>query len=169
MTFATVSTYVPLIFLLAMYPALRGFGHDDHAHKDEKPLSRSNDAAHDHDDHDHDHDEETLRLSKAAQARFDIKISEAGTRPLFHEVKLTGEIAFNEDQLVHLAPRLSGVIRDVHFSTGDRVAAGALMAVLDSRELAEAKADFMAAHSREQLADKVYSREKALFEKGSEK
>jgi cobalt-zinc-cadmium efflux system membrane fusion protein len=39
------------------------------------------------------------------------------------------------------------------------------MAVLDSRELAEAKADFMAAHSREQLADKVYSREKALFEK----
>jgi len=116
--------------------------------------------------HDHaDASVDAVHLTPAQRERFGIVVNTAGPGILHHEVRLTGEIVFNEDKVVHLAPRVSGVTREVRVSMGDRVAAGDVLAVLESRELADAKAEYLAARSRESLAAKTFRRESALHEK----
>jgi len=72
---------------------------------------------------------------------------------------------FNGDGVVHMVPRVSGIAREVYKSVGDKVAAGEVVAVIDSRELADAKSGYMAAQARYGLAQKVFVREKVLHDK----
>ncbi len=136
--------------------------HDDHeqpGHADE-PHAAAREAPDDHADED-----EGLRLTPEQRERFGVVVRTAGPGALRDEVRLTGEIVFNEDRVVHMAPRVPGVVREVRVSMGDRVAAGDVMAVIESRELADAKAEYLAARSREVLAAKTFEREDALREK----
>ena len=48
---------------------------------------------------------------------------------------------------------------------GDTVRAGEVLAVIDSRELADAKAGYLAAGERFALAESTFAREKGLWEK----
>jgi len=64
-----------------------------------------------------------------------------------------------------MVPRVAGLAREVHRTVGDRVKAGEILAVIESRELADAKSEYLAAKAREALADKSFGREKALHEK----
>jgi cobalt-zinc-cadmium efflux system membrane fusion protein len=56
-------------------------------------------------------------------------------------------------------------VRDVNRNLGDQVRAGELLAVLESRELADAKAEFLAARERLTLAQATFEREEALWQK----
>jgi cobalt-zinc-cadmium efflux system membrane fusion protein len=108
------------------------------------------------------HDEDVIRLTAEQRQRFGVKVRQAAAGSLRSEVRLPGEIVFNEDRLVHLTPRVAGVAREVHKTVGDRVRTGEAMAVIDSRELADAKAEHLAARARAALAEKVFEREQAL-------
>lgn len=118
------------------------------------------------DDKDTGHDEEDgLYLTPGQRDRFGIVVAAAGPGRLLNEVQLTGEIVFNEDHVVHMAPRVAGIVRDVYHGIGDRVGADEPLAVLDSRELADAKAEYLAANARTGLAERTFRREKTLLEK----
>ncbi len=110
------------------------------------------------------HAEEGLRLTPDQRQRFGITVATAGPGRLGNEVRVPGEIVFNEDRVAHLTPRVAGIARGVLKTVGDRVKAGEVLAVIDSRELADAKAEYLAAGARAALADKVFAREKALRE-----
>ena len=84
---------------------------------------------------------------------------------LQNHLALSGTIALNTDRLVHLVPRIPGIVREVRKNLGDAVRAGEVVAVIDSRELAEAKAAYLAAGERLTLADDTFQREKDLWEK----
>ena len=79
---------------------------------------------------------------------------------LKNHLALPGTIALNTDRLVHLVPRIPGIVREVRKSLGDAVRAGEVLAVIDSRELAEAKAAYLAAGERLTLAEATFQREK---------
>ncbi len=147
-------------------------GHDHAAHA-EAPDHAAHADDHDHaahadgEAHDHGaagHEEEGLRLTAEQRQRFGIAVRLAGPGHLRNEVSLPGEIVFNEDRVVHLTPRVSGIAREVLRTVGDRVKAGDVMAVLESRELADAQAEYLAARARAGLAGKVFDREKSLRE-----
>jgi cobalt-zinc-cadmium efflux system membrane fusion protein len=70
----------------------------------------------------------------------------------------------NDDHLAHVTPRVAGVVREVVVTLGDRVKKGQVLAVLESRELADAVSEWLAAHQRRALAERVASREERLFE-----
>jgi cobalt-zinc-cadmium efflux system membrane fusion protein len=89
-------------------------------------------------------------------------VQSAGPGSLRNEVSLPGEIVFNEDRVVHMVPRVAGIARKVLKSVGDSVAAGEILAVIESRELADAKSQYLAAKARGVLAEKTFTREKAL-------
>ncbi|MFC1452554.1 efflux RND transporter periplasmic adaptor subunit [Verrucomicrobiota bacterium] len=72
---------------------------------------------------------------------------------------------FNEDRVVHMVPRVAGIAREVHKSIGDHVEEGEILAVIDSRELADAKSEYLAASARGALAERSFAREKALRDK----
>ena len=105
-----------------------------------------------------------LRLTPEQRNRFGIVIRVAGPGNLQNEVSLPGEIVFNKDRVAHLVPRVAGIVREVTKTVGQHVAADEVLAVIDSRELAEAKAEYLAARERCALAQANFEREKALWE-----
>jgi cobalt-zinc-cadmium efflux system membrane fusion protein len=66
--------------------------------------------------------------------------------------------------MAHVGPRVGGVAREVYASLGDTVRAGQLLAVLESRELADSKAAFLAASERSRLTEATYRREERLWQ-----
>ena len=67
-------------------------------------------------------------------------------------VDLTGEIAADPDRSARLATRVSGRIVEVKAKEGDRVKAGQTIAILESPELARARATLASASARAKVA-----------------
>jgi len=149
-------------------------GHADHAESkkydgDENHAKKA-DAGHDDEEgegHAEDeHAEESLvRLSAEQIREFGIEIASAGPGAIDQYAELPGEIVLNADRLAHVVPRVSGIVREVNRNLGDQVRAGELLAVLESRELADAKAEFLAARERLTLAQATFEREEGLWQK----
>jgi cobalt-zinc-cadmium efflux system membrane fusion protein len=141
------------------HAAEAGEHHDDDA-------DDADDAGSDHDggEADHDDEHEALELTPARLAELGIELAVAGPGPIELTTELPGEVHVNGDRMSHVATRVGGVAVRVLKSLGDSVRAGELMAVLESRELADAKAAFLAAQERQTLAAATASREERLWQ-----
>jgi len=106
--------------------------------------------------------EKIVRLDDAALKESGIEIATAGPGKLQVHDTLSGEIAFNADKLAHIVPRVPGVVREVYKNLGDTVRAGTVLGVLESRDLADAKAAYLAAIARLGLAQANFTREESL-------
>ncbi len=78
-------------------------------------------------------------------------------------IELPGEVKLNADKVVHVVPRLSGVVTAVYKNQGDTVHHGEVIAVLDSRELAELKSAYIASIKRVELAQATFDRKERLW------
>lgn len=107
------------------------------------------DAHDDHDEHAHeeskDHSGDIVRLSDEILAREGVVIAPLSGGMVSTHLSLPGEISFNLDNFVHVTPRASGIVTEVHAFTGDEVQVGQLLAVLDSPELGESKIAYLIA------------------------
>jgi len=117
-----------------------------------------------HAGHDHSADDEGIKLTKAQLLQMEVATAIAGPDVLGVQVTLPGEIRLNEDRVAHIVPRISGVVKEVWAHLGDKVHAGQILALIESRELAIAKAEYLAALQRLTLADGIFEREERLFE-----
>jgi cobalt-zinc-cadmium efflux system membrane fusion protein len=106
-----------------------------------------------------------VRLSAAQIKQFGVETGVAGPGRLRVEVVLPGEVALNADRVAHVVPRVSGVVREVRKNLGDTVQRGEIMAILESRELADSTAAFLAAQERLNLAQSNFAREEQLWQK----
>lgn len=77
-----------------------------------------------------------------------------------------GEVTVNQDRFTHLVPRVQGIVESVSFSEGDVVNAGEVLAVLDSRELADIKSSYLAEIERFDIAQRTFEREEGLYAQG---
>lgn len=141
---------------------------DDHAHEQAGHGEAHSQESHDHSaEENHGHEKEALpelRLSEEEREALGIVLREASPGHIASEIELPAEIQLNEDRVAHVVPRVSGIVREVYKTVGDKVSEGELMAVLESRELADAQAEYLAATTRLQLARKEYAREKSLWQ-----
>lgn len=108
--------------------------------------------------------ENVVHLSYGELKEFGVQVEEAGPGKLQVSRVLPGEIAIDPDRLAHIVPRVAGVVRKVEKKLGDRVEAGELLAVLDSRELSEMKSVYLVARERAALADATFIREEKLWQ-----
>lgn len=134
---------------------------DDHrktekAHKDEH-------EGHEHEGEGHEEHERVVNLSPEEIEEFGIKLKKAEPGKLHPTLSLTGEVMFNPDKVVHVRPRVPGVVREVFTSVGDKVESGDLLAVLDSAEFAKAKSEYLEALTREDLEKTNFEREEKLW------
>ncbi len=125
-------------------------------HKDEKSHEIHEEAK------GHEH-EEGIRLSKEEMAEFGIEVRTALPGPIKIHVNLPGEVTINADRLAHAVPSVAGIVREVRKTMGEKVLAGEVMAVLESRELADTKSAYLAAKERTDLALSNFRREKELW------
>lgn len=153
----------------------RGMNHDDessrsaeHDHgghdKDEKGDADGHGHAHENGEHG-EHEEGIVKLSPEALKTNGIEVAEAAPGKLERTITLPGEVRLNADRVAHIVPRVSGMVREVRKNLGDAVTPGEVIAILDSKELADAKAADLAAASRHELAKGNLERIQKLFEK----
>ena len=87
------------------------------------------------------------------------------TRESFSEaIEVTATIVPNQDRVFNVTPRIRGRVLEVYVSVGSPVSKGANLALLDSTELGEAKAEYLKSKTLLELAKANYDREKSLFE-----
>jgi cobalt-zinc-cadmium efflux system membrane fusion protein len=96
-----------------------------------------------------------------------ITLATVGPARLNSTLRLTGQIGLNEERVVHIVPRLAGVVKKVFRDLGARVTKGELLAVLESRELADAKINYLGAIKNSALAKIDLERETLLLENTS--
>jgi membrane fusion protein, heavy metal efflux system len=94
-----------------------------------------------------------------------IEIKTAGPASIRTTLELPGEIVLNKNRVAHIVPRLSGVVTEVRKNLGDRVRKGEVIAVIDSRELAEAKREYVESVHRLHFAQSSFVREEGLWKK----
>lgn len=104
-----------------------------------------------------------IKLSEEAIRRFGIETAKAEGGKIEQQLVLPGEIVLNTDRVAHIVPRVAGMVREVRKSAGDRVEPGEVLAVLESRELAEARAADLTAEARLKLAETDYRRVETLW------
>lgn len=106
-----------------------------------------------------------VKLGPDQIASAGITINTVGPREMVTTLDLPGEVTVDETRIAHVVPRLAGVITNVLKTEGDRVRKGELLAVLESRELAEAKSAYLASGQRLQFARVRLEREEVLWRK----
>ena len=146
------------------------FAEEEHGH--EHVETKGNESVHkSHDDHqghgdDHAEHKDVVRLNDEVLKTFGIETAIVGAGDLEIQVSLPGEVRVNPDRFAHIVPRVPGVVQQVNKRLGDRVVAGDVLAVLNSRELSDLKSDFLAARERLVLAKTTFEREDRLWKDG---
>lgn len=121
--------------------------------------------AHEPEEHPEEHSK-AVSLSETARKAAGIEVEEARGGLLEEVFTLPGEVTYDADRIAHIVPRVGGIARAVHKKLGDEVQPGDVLAVLESRELAEAKAAFLASQQRLSLARAAYASAEELHQKG---
>ena len=118
----------------------------------------------DHGDDAEEHAEErSVHIEEAMRNELGIRVDTAESGSVELITELPGEVQVNGDRMAHVSPRVGGVVESVFVSLGDKVRRGQILAVLESRELADAKAVFLATAERLKLADATFRREERLW------
>jgi len=116
----------------------------------------------------HDHGEEgggegLVKLSAAQIKSAGIDIAPAASGALTKEIAAPGRVTMNADTQARVVPKLAGTVASITKQLGDTVSKGDLLATIESREMADAKADYLAAFRSEELARTTYEREERLW------
>jgi len=104
-----------------------------------------------------------VELTPEAIQNAGIGIETAGPAQIKTVLEFPGEIELNADKVVHVVPRVSGVVTEVYKNLGDAVKHSEVIAVLDSREVAELKSAYMASMKRVELARATFERKERLW------
>lgn len=164
----TRCTFFVVILSVATLPACRLLNREERATAATHSESEEDHEGHEHapsEDHDHEEEPGVVQLTDEQIEATGLVVAEANAGLLQSSINLRGEVRINEDNMAHVSPRIPGVIKSVLKSVGDKVVKGELLAVIDSRQLAEAKAAYIAAKERLKLVELKFEREKALWEK----
>jgi membrane fusion protein, heavy metal efflux system len=89
--------------------------------------------------------EARARISAEAAKNAGILTTRAEPAEIHQVVQLSGEIGLHEKYVAHVVPRLDAMVTRVKKDLGDPVKKGDILAILDSRELADAKSEYLTA------------------------
>ncbi|MDN3512035.1 MAG: efflux RND transporter periplasmic adaptor subunit [Candidatus Jettenia sp.] len=92
-----------------------------------------------------------------------IVIETAGPVQMKTTLEFPGEIKLNADKVIHVVPRVSGVVVEVYKNLGDTVKYGEVIAILDSHEVAEIKSEYRASVKRLELTQATFQRKERLW------
>lgn len=104
-----------------------------------------------------------IEMSADEIRRFGIVVEKVTGHQLKTLTSARGEITLNRDRMAHIVPRASGIVQEIRSSLGDFVEKGEVMAILESRELADAKTAYLTATKHLNLAKSVFQREEKLW------
>jgi membrane fusion protein, heavy metal efflux system len=104
-----------------------------------------------------------IELSASALKEARIELKTAGPAVIETVLTLPGQIQLDPRRVAHVVPRVEGVVTKVRKYLGDTVKAGEVLAVLESREIADLKSQYLVALRRLELANATLVRERQLW------
>jgi cobalt-zinc-cadmium efflux system membrane fusion protein len=110
-------------------------------------------------------DKQSLKLTdeQIAAARIELVATQAGT--LVRRLTVPGTIVPHADRLAHVSVKLMATVGELRKKLGDPVAKDEVIAVLESREVADAKSEYLATKLASELNQDLHERDKVLWEK----
>ena len=93
-----------------------------------------------------------------------IELAEVGPATIAKRLVVPGSIIPNADLIAHVSVKLSGTVAELRKNIGDDVVKDEVIAVLESREVADAKSEYLAARLTNDLAQDLSNRDKTLWE-----
>lgn len=108
--------------------------------------------------------EDRLTVPPDLSKKMGLETVPAGPGTIISVLDLPGDIAFNADMVSHVVPRVPGLVLEVRKNLGDNVQKGEVIAVIDSRELGEARSRYLVALEREKLARYNFERAERLWD-----
>ncbi len=136
-----------------------GDDHDDHGHDE---------GGDDHDDHadenGDEHGDEVVKLTDAQLKAAGVKIEPLSGGEIATHIMLPAEVGLDQDKVLHVTPRVPGIVTDVVGYLGHDVQAGDLLAVIQSPELGETKITYLQAIQARIIAKAELVREQTISE-----
>lgn len=106
-----------------------------------------------------------LRLTAEQISAARIQVAKTSGGGLVRHLTVPGTIVPAADRIGRVAAKVVGTVAEVYKQLGDEVAAGEAVAAIDSREVAEAKSEYLAANVNFDLQKTLFEREQSLFQK----
>ena len=131
------------------------------------PESRTPSASHGHahGNGDHHGPPGVLKLSAEQITKAKIELAPAGGGTSTRRINVPGTIAPDADRIGRVAAKVIGTVAELRKRLGDPVAKGEVIAVLESREVADAKSDYLAALVHFDLQKTLFERDQTLWER----
>ncbi len=104
-----------------------------------------------------------IYLSAEELQQSNVTITKIQPEKLSDQLILSANITANQDRIAFVAPRVEGKLIKVTVNLGDQVKAGQSLAVIDSIQMGEARAEYRHAQSELKLAEANFQRTDKLY------
>ncbi|MET4176977.1 efflux RND transporter periplasmic adaptor subunit [Bradyrhizobium sp. LA6.12] len=93
-----------------------------------------------------------------------IEVRQAGPASIAKRLTVPGTIVPDAGRVAHVSIKVSGTVADLRKNIGDDVAKDEILGVLESREVADAKSEFLSTKLSNELQQDLTARDKSLWE-----
>ena len=114
---------------------------------------------------DEGHDDTSVKLTAQQVEAGKFAVVDVGVGVLSKHITVPGTITPSGDRIARVAVRLLGTVAELRKRLGDVVQAGEVVAVIESREVADAKSEYLATRLVFDLQQTLFDRSKMLFER----
>jgi len=112
-----------------------------------------------------DAQQSVIKLSGDQIEAAGIELAAVADGALSHRITVPGTIVLHADRIARVSVKLSATVAELRKKLGDPVAKGEVIAVLESREVADAKSEYLAARLNGDLQKDLYDRDKELWDR----
>jgi cobalt-zinc-cadmium efflux system membrane fusion protein len=109
--------------------------------------------------------EGVIKLSAEQVAAARIEVAPVGPGNLSRTVTVPGNVIMDSDRIGHVPAKVIGTVIELRKRLGDVVRKREIVAYVESREVADAKSEFLTAGANLELQTTLFERERSLFEK----
>jgi cobalt-zinc-cadmium efflux system membrane fusion protein len=120
---------------------------------------------HEHKEGEEHAEEGVIRMRPEQVAGQDIKVAKVDGGTLARHILVPGTITPDTDRIARVPAKVVGTVAEMRKRLGDAVRKDEAVAVLDSREVADAKSEYLTAVVRAELEKSNFDRQQALWDK----
>lgn len=106
-----------------------------------------------------------IRLQRAQIEKAGIQVAPVTGGRLSQHLHVPGTIVADANNAARIAVRTPGTVVELRKKLGDQVAKGEVVALLDSREIADAKSEYLAARVAASLQQTIFERDQSLWDR----
>jgi cobalt-zinc-cadmium efflux system membrane fusion protein len=106
-----------------------------------------------------------LRLTQEQITAAGVELTTVRGGTLARHITVPGTVVPHADRIARVSVRLSATVAELRKKIGDPVAKDEILAILESREVADAKSEYLAARLTDELQQDLFVRDKMLWDK----